>query len=489
MSVEEELARTSAEVARLPRPALDALAPALAQAQRETAIALRAWLARTDGERRYTTQVHRTVLAGLEHAFAAIARLDPVLGDALQRASAAGGHLAGHHLVSEIARFSARFEGAPRHLPLNVTRIVATGERELVPRFRTSAARYAGDVGADIRRELAVGILRRESVSELVDRLARLGGPRGRVALRGEAGEPGAVVEHISEGLFRRYRHWGERLVRTEVQRAYNVQVDAGLHEARQHLPDLQRRWDASLDARVCSLCAGLHGQVAELEKPFLGGYTEAPAHPNCRCRVGAWRAAWSEALRAGRRPLREEGEGEGELLEGQLTAEEIIAVLESYQEETPEGGRIGQWIRRCPDVLGCAVYGSLGTVGGNPVTGDFVDGIIRIAAIPRRFRPPLVRGETHTVSSAAPDARSAYLRTWTHEVGEVIYSVMPRESQVRVALEMGEARRQGRLLTGYQVLNNDYFAELFTAYFHERAVLNPREVLIVEKALQEVGL
>jgi len=296
--VERELAATSAEVAGLARPALDALGPVLAQAQAETARDLRAWLDRVpDGDARYTAQVHRTVLAHLDGALHTIERLDPVMAAALGVAGGRAGRLAGSHLVTELARYSGRFEQFPAHVPLNVARILATGEREFIPRFRASAARYAGQVGTDLRRELAVGIVRRESVSQLTDRLQRLGGPRGDVALRGVAGEPGARVEHIAEGLFRRYRSWGERIVRTETQRAYNVQLDEGLRQAQRHLPDLVRRWDASLDLRICPTCQGLHGAVAEIGGAFPGGYTEAPAHPNCRCRVGAWRRAWSEIL------------------------------------------------------------------------------------------------------------------------------------------------------------------------------------------------
>jgi len=304
--VEAELAATSAEVARLPRPALEALAPVLAQAQRETAQGLRSWIERADGESRYTAQSHRAVLAHLDRAIATVASLDPTLAEALRRGGAAAGAMAGQHVSTEIARYAQTFGGEVPRVPLNVARIVATGERSLVPRFRSSAARYAGNVGADIRRELAVGLLRRESVDEMVARLARIGGPRGAVALRGVVGDPGAVVEHISEGLFARYRAWGERLVRTELQQAYNVQVDASLHEAREAIPDLKRRWDASGDLRLCPRCAELHGSVAGLDEPFSGDVMSAPLHPHCRCRVGAWRDAWSshfQAAAAGRSP------------------------------------------------------------------------------------------------------------------------------------------------------------------------------------------
>ena len=126
----------------------------------------------------------------------------------------------------------------------------------------------------------------------------RHGGPRGVVALRGVAGEPGAATEVIAEGLFARYRYWGERLARTETQAAYNAQLDLGMRQAQHTLPDLERRWDASLDLRVCPLCGELHGTTAAIGGAFPGGYTDAPAHPNCRCRVGAWRAEWSAILR-----------------------------------------------------------------------------------------------------------------------------------------------------------------------------------------------
>lgn len=295
--VERELASTSHAVGRLPVPVLRTLAPVLAQAQRETAQALRDWLSSAKGDARYTPVMHRAVLAHLERALHTVATLDPTLREALTKAGVDAGRLAAGDAAREFDRFSHLFDREPTHLPVNLLRIVATGERELIPRFRTSAARYAGDVGADIRRELAIGLARRESISQMTDRLMRLGGPRGLVALRGVVGEPGAVTEHIAEGLFARYRYWGERIARTETQRAYNVQVDETLREAREHIPDLMRRWDASADHRICPVCAELHGAVTTIDGVFPGGYETAPAHPNCRCRVGAWRRSWDRFL------------------------------------------------------------------------------------------------------------------------------------------------------------------------------------------------
>lgn len=300
-ALDAELARTSAEAASLSGPAVRALAPVLTQARRETATALRAWLRREDGAARYTAQKHRVVLAHLSAALSTVDRLDPTLLGALTTASRAAGPMAARHVTAEIARFDRRFGGAERPLPLNVARIVATGQGALIPRFRTSAARYAVDVRRDIGRELAVSILRGESIADMTARLAKLGGPRGPVALQGVAGEPGAVVEHIAEGLFRRYGWWGERIARTETQRAYNEQVDETLREAREVIPDLRRRWDASLDLRVCKLCQDLHGTTADIGGEFPGGVTDAPRHACCRCRCGAWRDEWAEFFRSQR--------------------------------------------------------------------------------------------------------------------------------------------------------------------------------------------
>ena len=295
--VETELAQTSAEVARLPESVLRTLAPVLAQAQQETTQGLRTWLRDAKGAERYTAQQHRTLLAHLERAFTTLGAANPTLLLAFQQSGTAAGRLAGAHLVQEIARYSSRFDGRELRVPLRLATLLAMGSRALVPRYRTSAARYADQVQRDLRRELAVGVLRRESIDQLTARLASIGGPRGLVAVRGVAGEPGAVVEHIGEGLFKRYRYWGERLARTELQHAYNVQVDAGLQLAAPEVPGLLKRWDASSDLRICPRCAELHGAVRRLDEPFAPDLDTAPLHPNCRCRVGAWRASWSHAL------------------------------------------------------------------------------------------------------------------------------------------------------------------------------------------------
>jgi hypothetical protein len=106
------------------------------------------------------------------------------------------------------------------------------------------------------------------------------------------------VSEVIAEGLFRKYRYWAHRLVRTDLQSATNGLLDEGIRELHARDSAIERRWDASIDARVCVVCRELHDTTAPVTGTFPGGYDAAPAHPNCRCRVGAWRGGWDRYLR-----------------------------------------------------------------------------------------------------------------------------------------------------------------------------------------------
>lgn len=290
--VAREVEATAVQAMTLPRPVLASMAPVLAQTRREVARDLTAWLARQDAAERFTAQKYRNLLVQLEASFAAIRRLAPALVDALSGGLHGAAAMAVQHVVHELARFSAVFGESIRSLPIQVAAVVAHGDSFVVPRFERSAARYPRLVQDDIKRELAVGVVRGESVTALAERIARVGGFKRAV----DASQP-ATGSQMAGGLFTRYDYWAERIVRTEVMSAYNACVDQSIRQVRQFVPDVCRRWDASLDMRVCQTCAGLNGAVAGLSEDFPGGYATAPAHPNCRCRVGAWRREWAEIL------------------------------------------------------------------------------------------------------------------------------------------------------------------------------------------------
>jgi hypothetical protein len=298
--VERVMARSRADLLEMTQVEIDTLLPVLRRAREELKRDLARWLRDVDqGADRFTAQRYRQALLQLEETFEMLGEgasrdLARVLGIKSQKA----GKAALQHLRREVEAYADVFSGTIKPLALPKALIMERGEDFLIPRFRTSAARYMGAVRTDIRRQLAVGMARGESIEELTNRLAKQAGPRGWVSLRGVKGEPGAIVEHIAEGLFKRYRFWGERVVRTETAHAYNVHRQLGLEEADRADPGYRRQLDASLDARRCDRCGDLDLAVADLDKPFPGGVMFAPLHPNCRCIVVPYRDEWADDLR-----------------------------------------------------------------------------------------------------------------------------------------------------------------------------------------------
>ena len=44
------------------------------------------------------------------------------------------------------------------------------------------------------------------------------------------------------------------------------------------------RRWDATLDIRICRICRQMHGETVPVDESFSGGLVPGDVHPNCRC-------------------------------------------------------------------------------------------------------------------------------------------------------------------------------------------------------------
>ena len=293
------LERIAAEANELSVPVMRKLLPVLQDARNELAKDLRSWLRKhPDGAERFTAQQYRKALVAIRHSIARLGELHPTLNDALAGSLEASGALAAEHVRFELQRMAAVFGDISIPPPIDTAALVTGTRNQLVRRYRNSAARYSGRIFEDIRKQFGVGLAKGETFSQMTNRLRRLGGPRGLVSMKGRRGEPGAAVEEIADGLFRRYRFWAERLVRTEMNHAYNVQHHAGieqLNEMRAELGEepLLKRWDASLDSRLCAICAGLDRRAVPIGEEFAPGYMQPPAHPNCRCVVTAWDRRW----------------------------------------------------------------------------------------------------------------------------------------------------------------------------------------------------
>lgn len=271
--------------------------PVLRAARDELRRDLGQWLAATPGgSERFTAYQRAQTLRSLEASLERVAQLEPAMGRALEAGRELTGPLAVANLDGEIRRLSAIFGGGVPKIPqIKTAAIIARGERMLWRRHATSARRYAGQVGDDIRHLFAVGLAKGETFEQLVTRLRRLGNPRARSGPI----DPGADADTIAGGLFQRYKHTADRLVRTEIMHAYNVQHDESIAYANEHRPDgddpYLRRWDATADKVACPRCKALHGTVSTLDGTFRGGIKSPPAHPYCRCILLAWMARWGD--------------------------------------------------------------------------------------------------------------------------------------------------------------------------------------------------
>lgn len=80
------------------------------------------------------------------------------------------------------------------------------------------------------------------------------------------------------------------RIATTDTAQAYaDARDEAGHAAARRHadavwLPAILKRWDATLDRRVCPRCRALDGTLRPIGVDFAGGRDPGHVHPGCRC-------------------------------------------------------------------------------------------------------------------------------------------------------------------------------------------------------------
>lgn len=285
----------NSEVDKLSGVGLARMHSVLDQAQRELTqdLSKARWLGTDD---KYTAQTHRNALVQISGALDHInGQVAPAVQDNLVSCGHAAGTMAVSHLAHEVAAFSSIFEGTVRPIALEAASVIAKGDKLLYRRYANSAARYADQIGDDIRQQLAVGLVRGETIDQMVKRLQTHGGPKGLVYTRGREGSKNARAEYIAEGLFKKYRSWAERLARTETVNAYNEAALIGMDELEDDDPGYFKRWDAAVDGRLCKLCRAFDDRVVPLHSNFPLGFAKPPRHPNCRCAVVIWRKEWDE--------------------------------------------------------------------------------------------------------------------------------------------------------------------------------------------------
>jgi len=302
-AIRASLERVAQDVADLPRAPLRALVPVLKAAETEVEAELRRWLSTVNGADTYTAQRHRAVLVQLKLASRVAGQKAPrpkwlrniqeQMLDSLATGGLRAANMSIRHLMDQIALYSGMFGGAENPLPIKQAAILAEGKKMMIPRFAKSVSTYGGQVFDDIKTQLAIGVVRQETIHQLTNRLMRISTFKPPISRAGD--DPSVYADEIAKGLFMRYRYKAERIVRTEVINAYNETAAIGITEANQHDPAIRKRWDATNDMRVCRICASLHGEVVKVDHAFSTGVMAPPQHPNCRCAVIAWSPTWTE--------------------------------------------------------------------------------------------------------------------------------------------------------------------------------------------------
>lgn len=149
-----------------------------------------------------------------------------------------------------------------------------------VLRLDKLSSRYTADVKRDIRIQLGVGVVRKETIQQMAARIAP------KIA---KTVPPGNAV---GKALTQKYNYWAERIVRTELNRQYNVEQIDVVKELKQNDPQIKMMWQAIIDGKTCSICGGLNMYVADIGQSF-NGYDAPPLHPNCHCSIIPYKDDW----------------------------------------------------------------------------------------------------------------------------------------------------------------------------------------------------
>lgn len=259
----------------------------LKQAEVELSAGLSEWLKEhSDGQIRFTAKEMRKAIASVKKAMVSIEALRPATEAALLSAKKKASLLAINHIEKQFSSFSFVFDEEVKLPDLQVASLLEKGDKLLLKKYPKSAKKYAVDVERHIRRQLALGVLKKESLDALAGRLTRLTPAR---MLEDKLPPPRAMAK----GLMQMPRSNAFRLVRTEALNAYNAVSLESIQSLAEDDDAIRKRWDSSLDRRGCLVCRDLDEEVQPVSEPFSTGVMHAPQHPNCRCTVVPWAEHW----------------------------------------------------------------------------------------------------------------------------------------------------------------------------------------------------
>lgn len=203
--------------------------------------------------------------------------------------------LAADQVKAEIATLSKAFAGDVLNVTLDTAKILADPARGLLATgFESSVQKYGLDTLNELRREIAVGTIKGESLKDIAARVA---------AKQGEAAAQSSAKN-------------AERLVRTETANVNGLARFRSLQQAQKFDPLLRKQWHHT-GSYPCPICVPLHGSIKPLPAPWVivtGKKVKRvrqvlfpPGHPNCVCTVIPMRSAWRAGMTPAQRAALEE--------------------------------------------------------------------------------------------------------------------------------------------------------------------------------------
>lgn len=246
-------------------------------AEAELSKSLKEWRKKVqNGEDRFTHKHLRTTLLQTKTAIDLIKTAGVELERNLKNGNTEAFSLAIKHTEMEFYGLNDAYGVPFRPINIDLAATIVTEQKLVMDRFRKYSKKYTSDMESHIKKNLAIGVIKGETIDQLVKRLMRNTGDMGK-------------------GLMKLPKASADRIIRTELLNAYNEKHNDSIKVLAEVHDDIKKRWDASLDRRVCELCRSLEGQVVDPDGNFSGGINHPPAHPNCRCTVVTWSAFWEE--------------------------------------------------------------------------------------------------------------------------------------------------------------------------------------------------
>lgn len=290
-AIEAHLQAIAEEVVALPDLALGAMHRDAQAAKAVIVAALSEWLAAQDPKSELTDDAYFALLWALRRQGITSGRVPQLpkwitllsidLRDQLLRATERASQKAIDHTLSQVAGLDLANLGAPAIEGVDVEAILAKMRNLLRPRVVTVSQQAASNLYDRTRAVLFRGVTEHETIEQMG---ARIGGPL--------AGDAGTLAEGVAAALFLSLSANLDRVVTTETMRAYNDTARATISALANVNPQLSwfKRWDSTLDLKVCPACRELHGDIVPLgrEFPRLGGQGP-PLHPRCRCICVSW--------------------------------------------------------------------------------------------------------------------------------------------------------------------------------------------------------